>query len=163
MEKGDEAIRVKNKELTPIRCNGYIPWFVSSPDSSRVAFLADKQTDEVFDLYSTPLAGRAATTIGLNASSGSAPYGTAATVTATVTSGGGIPTGTVQFQVDGTDFGDPLPLVGGAAGTSTASLPAGSHQIRAVYNGDLNFMENNALSPLIHDIIPKLFLPLICT
>ena len=106
---------------------------------------------------------RAVTAVALSASQRATPYGTMVTFTATVTSGGGTPTGTVQFQVDGTDFGDPLPLVGGAVGISTASLPAGSHQITAVYIGDLNFMESNTLSPLTHEIIPKLFLPLICT
>jgi Tol biopolymer transport system component len=132
----------------PLVLNGYIPWFVISPDSQRVAFLADKQTDEVFELYSTPLSGRAATTIGLNASNGSAPYGTLLTFTATVTSPWGTPTGTVQFQADGAPLGDPASLIGGVASIGSASLSAGSHQITAQYSGDLDYMAAEPASPL---------------
>jgi len=45
-----------------IFCEGY----QISPDSSRVVYLADQQTDEVFELYSVPLAGPASSGVKLN-------------------------------------------------------------------------------------------------
>jgi uncharacterized delta-60 repeat protein len=104
---------------------------------------------------------QAATTVTLTTSQNSAPLGTRVTFTATVTSGGGTSTGTVQFRVDGTDYEDPVPLVGGVAAISTALLSLGKHDITAVYSGDLNFKGSSTTSPLIQEITPRLFLPLI--
>ena len=39
---------------------GYVHNFLISPDSSRVVYLADQQTDNVYELYSVPLGGPAA-------------------------------------------------------------------------------------------------------
>ena len=103
----------------------------------------------------------AATVTALSSSQASVPYGTTVTFSATVTSGGGTPTGTVQFQVDGVDSGDPVSLVGGLASFSSASLSNGLHNITAVYHGDLNFTGGATTSPLIQEITPRLFLPLI--
>jgi subtilase family serine protease len=61
--------------------------------------------------------------------------GGAVTLSATVT--GNNPTGTVQFQVNGANFGTPVALVNGVATLTTTSLPAGSDTISAVYSGDL--------------------------
>lgn len=69
-------------------------------------------------------------------------FGEATNFTATVTAenGTGAPTGTVQFKVDGADFGAPVPLSGGTATSgSTSSLSAGAHTVTAVYSGDSNF------------------------
>jgi hypothetical protein len=49
-------------------------------------------------------------------------------------------TGTVQFKIDGNDFGAPAPVVNGtAASGSTSSLSAGAHTVTAVYGGDTNY------------------------
>jgi hypothetical protein len=64
------------------------------------------------------------------------------TFTATVTgaSGAGVPTGTVQFQVDGSNFKSPVTLSGGSAVSSaTSSLSVGDHTVKAFYNGDTNY------------------------
>jgi uncharacterized repeat protein (TIGR01451 family) len=62
------------------------------------------------------------------------------TFTATVTSGGGTPTGTVQFQIDAADFGTPITLVGGVATSSArSSLSVGNHPVTAAYSGDANY------------------------
>ncbi len=46
------------------------------------------------------------------------------------------PTGSVQFVVDGADFGAPLPLSGGQATSAAIStLPLGDHTVTAVYLG----------------------------
>ena len=115
----------------------------------------------VTDLPLIQMVNQASTAVALSSPQNSAPYGTMVTITAAVSSGGGAPTGTVQFLVDGADYGNPVPLVGGLAGISIASLSPGLHDITAVYNGDLNFTGGRTTSPLIQEIIPKLFLPLI--
>ncbi len=52
-----------------------------------------------------------------------------------------VPTGTVQFVVDGSNLGSPVALVNGVAtSNSIATLQAGSHTISAAYSGDTNFM-----------------------
>jgi archaeal flagellin FlaB len=57
--------------------------------------------------------------------------------------GTGTPTGTIQFNIDGTPFGDPVTLVGGnATSLPTNSLSVGSHTITAVYSGDSDFNGN---------------------
>lgn len=65
-------------------------------------------------------------------------FGTSATVTATVAAtGGGTPTGSVQFKVDGANSGSPVALAGGSATFSTpTSLAAGPHTVSAVYAPD---------------------------
>jgi hypothetical protein len=49
------------------------------------------------------------------------------------------PTGTVQFMVGGTSFGQPVPLSGGSASIQDSSLTVGNHSVSAVYSGDTNF------------------------
>ncbi|MGO9917135.1 MAG: beta strand repeat-containing protein [Isosphaeraceae bacterium] len=71
--------------------------------------------------------------------------GQALTFTATVSSNGGTPTGSVQFQVDGSNFGAPVTLNGGQAqipdsDSGTSALALGSHSIVAVYIPTGNFV-----------------------
>ena len=57
------------------------------------------------------------------------------------------PTGTVQFVIDGSNFGAPVTLVNGIATLSVSSLSVGSsHTIVAKYNGDSNFLTNSSLT-----------------
>jgi len=82
-------------------------------------------------------------TTTVTTSSSSPTYGQSLVFTATVspvTSGLPTPTGSVQFEIDGADFGTAVTLVNGSA-TSMAidSLGAGAHTIAAVYAGDANF------------------------
>jgi hypothetical protein len=50
------------------------------------------------------------------------------------------PTGSVQFQIDGANFGTPVTLVNGSATSgSTSWSTVGSHTITAIYSGDTNF------------------------
>ena len=62
----------------------------------------------------------------------------AVTLTATVSSPSGIPTGTVSF-LDGTTPLGSGTLSGGVATLTTSSLAVGTHSIAAVYSGDGNF------------------------
>ena len=67
--------------------------------------------------------------------------GQAVTFTATVTPNiGAGPTGTVQFQIDNSNVGSPVPLSGNLAVYTTSALDAGSYSVAAVYSGDNNFV-----------------------
>src|SRR5205823_5277404 len=53
---------------------------------------------------------------------------------------GPVPTGTVQFLLDGANFGSPVALVGGSAtSASTTTLSVGSHTVTANYLGDATY------------------------
>jgi large repetitive protein len=75
------------------------------------------------------------TTTAVSSSANPSGYGEAVSFTATVT--GNSPTGTVQFNVDGSAFGSPVTLSGGSATSgSTTTLTVGTHTVTAVYSGD---------------------------
>jgi len=64
-------------------------------------------------------------------------YGQAVSFTASVT--GSSPTGTVQFNIDGSPFGSAVTLASGSATSgSISTLTAGTHTVTAVYSGDTN-------------------------
>lgn len=69
------------------------------------------------------------------ASSGPTVFGQTATLTATMTSDEGTPTGNVVFAVDGVNQA-PTPIVSGVATLSLASLNVGTRNITASYAGD---------------------------
>ncbi len=78
-------------------------------------------------------------------------YGTASTITASVSGG----TGTVQFYVDGTNYGGAVPLTGGSATIpSTASLGAGTHTVMGIYSGDATHPAGAAASESVLTITP---------
>jgi hypothetical protein len=69
-------------------------------------------------------------------------FGQPVTLTATVNvdaPGAGNPGGTVQFMIDGKDFGQPVDLSGGQATISTGGLDVGDHGVKAVYSGSGSF------------------------
>lgn len=75
-----------------------------------------------------------ATTTTVTSSANPSTYGSAVSFSATVTSAGGTPTGTVQFAVDGSPLGGPVALAGGSASSpSIATLAVGSHAVTADY------------------------------
>ena len=93
------------------------------------------------------MAGLAFSSMGLAATgtttvvTSSAPLpnpGQALTFTATVTPASG-PTGTVQFQIDGSNAGSPASLNGNTATYTTSTLASGTHSVVAVYSGNSNF------------------------
>jgi Bacterial Ig-like domain (group 3)/PKD domain/Bacterial pre-peptidase C-terminal domain/RTX calcium-binding nonapeptide repeat (4 copies) len=85
-----------------------------------------------------------ATTTTVASSAPTAAPGQPVTFTATVSGGlaaPNIPTGTVQFKVDGQAFGSPVSLTGnGTAAITWSSTVAGAHSISAVYSGNSNFL-----------------------
>jgi hypothetical protein len=81
-----------------------------------------------------------ATSTTVSSSLNPSTAGAAVQFRATVTASSGTPTGTVQFLVDGSDFGSPVTLVNGVANSAvTTSLAQGAHTITAVYSGDPGF------------------------
>ena len=61
---------------------------------------------------------------------------------------GPVPTGTVQFVVDGKPFGTPLPLFDGrATSTPTTTLPVGTHTVVASYSGDSIYAASSGTLP----------------
>ena len=89
-----------------------------------------------------------ATTTTLQPSEENPTYGDSLTFTATVApdpSEPGTPTGTVQFLIDGADFGSPVALVAGTATSDPiTTLAAGPHTISAIYSGDDTFTTSTA-------------------
>lgn len=86
----------------------------------------------------------------------SADIGQSIAFTATVSPVAGDDTvisGTIQFQIDGMDFGAPVPLtVDLAQSALTTSLATGLHAITAIYSGDANFIASTD-SALTHVLI----------
>lgn len=69
--------------------------------------------------------------------------GQSVTLTATVTSGPGTPSGTVTFKNGAATLGDGT-LAGGIATFTTATLTLGGHSLTAVYSGDSDFLTSTS-------------------
>jgi Tol biopolymer transport system component len=72
---------------------------------------------------------------------------------ATVTSGIGTPTGTVQFKVDGVSLGGPVTLVAGSSTSPTLTTTVGVHAVTAVYSGDSSYLVST--SPALSQTVNK--------
>jgi hypothetical protein len=103
-----------------------------------------------------------ATATSLGSSANPSVSGQDVTFTATVTAsapGSGTPSGTVQFQIDGSNFGSPVSLVGGVVtSVATSTLSVSGHTIAAVYSGDPNFSTSTgtltqAVNPAAADVL----------
>ena len=79
--------------------------------------------------------GLGSTTTVLSANPNPPQAGQTVTFTAAVSSFCGTPTGTVQFIVDGANYGAPVSLSAGGIATTTATFASGSHNISAAYSG----------------------------
>ena len=88
---------------------------------------------------------QASTTTTLSSSANPSALGQAVTFTATLAAGSGTfdNGGTVQFAVDGTNFGSPQGLSGGKATIQDSALAVGTHTITATYGGDTSFASSS--------------------
>ena len=87
----------------------------------------------------TQTVNQAATTTSGTSSKNPSTYGDSVSFTASISPSAA--TGTVQFNIDGNNFGLPLTVVNGSATSgSISSLTAGNHSVTAVYSGDNNFV-----------------------
>jgi uncharacterized delta-60 repeat protein len=97
-----------------------------------------------YDFAVARLLGRtvnaAPTVTTLTASPSTSVSGQSVRFTATVTPQAGSPiptaTGSIQFEIDGINFGSPVPLVNGVAMGGTSDLSVASHMVSAVYTSD---------------------------
>jgi hypothetical protein len=88
---------------------------------------------------------RAATSTILESNDNPSIYRDPVTFTATVLGvGGAVPTGTVQFEIDGVPYGAPVPLAAGSAAIDAPELPAGNYQIVATYSGNDDYEPSDA-------------------
>ena len=70
-------------------------------------------------------------------------FGEPVSFTATITGSGPVPTGTVQFRIDGTNFGSAVAMAGGTAVSAvTSELEEGIHIVTAAYSGDVNYLDS---------------------
>jgi hypothetical protein len=86
---------------------------------------------------------KALTAESLTSSPNPSASGEGVTFTATVTSSGGVPTGTVTFKKGTTTLGSAT-LSGGVATFTTSTLPTGSSTITANYGGTSNYGTSSA-------------------
>jgi len=112
------------------------------------AVVAVYSGDAVFNGSTGSLAGgqtvnKANSRVLLSSSINPSVFGQQVTFTAVVrpiAPGSGSPQGgTVQFRVDGADFGSPVAVSGGQATKSTTALAVGSYAVAAVFSGDAGF------------------------
>src|SRR5208337_4599031 len=93
---------------------------------------------------------QASTTTTLTSDTNPSVFGQSVTFTASVVAapGSGTPTGSVQFVIDGSNFGSPVALVNGSASISDAALNVNGspHSITAVYSGAPNFITSTTTS-----------------
>ena len=95
---------------------------------------------------------KAALSVGLQSSANPVLVQTAVTLTATVNTSVGVPTGTVSF-FDGAALLGTGTVSTGIAALATSTLAAGSHSITAVYSGDANFatLTSSVLTETVED------------
>src|SRR2546426_482134 len=80
----------------------------------------------------------AATSTTINSTPNPSSLGQAVTLSATGTSGAGVPTGTVTFRDGATALGT-VTLVNGSASLDVTTLAVGSHSLTAAFNGNATF------------------------
>src|SRR5438093_2685521 len=86
----------------------------------------------------TQIVNPAATSTSLTSSPNPSTSGQAVTLSSTVTSAAGVPTGTVTFRDGATALGT-VTLVNGSASLVTSTLTVGTHPLTATYNGSATF------------------------
>jgi len=113
---------------------------VAMGNNSGALVLTDDNLNGTIVTQSISLSGNGATpavgtTTGLGSSPNPSSYGQPVMITATVAqlSGTTLPTGTVQFSIDGNAVGSPVALNGGTAAYTANTLTAGNHSITAMY------------------------------
>src|SRR5438034_118002 len=112
------------------------------------ATFATSTSPVVTQVVNAPAA--AATSTSLTSTPNPSTVGQTVPLSATVTSGAGVPTGTVTFR-DGATVLATVTLVNGSASFQTAALAAGSHPLTATFNGSAAFAAST--SPTVIQVV----------
>lgn len=105
-------------------------------------YLGDSTFGSSTSANSSVTVTKAQTNVTVTAAPNPAGFGDQWTLTATVTAtglGSGLPTGSVQFFVNGVMVGSAVSLTNGVATFLTSATPLGTDTITARYSGDANF------------------------
>jgi len=105
------------------------------------AYLGDASNLPSTSVVLAQTVNKIGTTTTITSSLNPSAFGQLVNFTATIAplSGSLIPTGTIQFLVNGTVTGSPVTLTGGHASFVMSSLSAGTHSISAIYSGNAIF------------------------
>ena len=95
------------------------------------------------------------TQVSSNHSASGSVYGQQVVLTAVVSSDAGVPTGSVQFLVNGAAFGPAVALSGGTASLTTRALPAGSLLIGARFTSAGVVFANSGAASLAETVTPE--------
>ncbi|MDH2343217.1 IPT/TIG domain-containing protein [Bradyrhizobium sp. SSUT77] len=149
---GATAVKFGANNATSFTVNSATSITATSPPG---AGTVDVTVTSVGGASSTSAADRfnylsATTATGLASSQNPSSFGQSVTFTATVSSPGGTPTGTVTFNDGGTPIGTST-LSAGAATFATTTLTVGNHTITATYNGSPAF--NASTSPSLNQSV----------
>jgi Subtilase family/Bacterial Ig-like domain (group 3)/Bacterial cadherin-like domain/Bacterial Ig domain len=109
----------------------------SSGFAGRDSFIyrAKDNTGAYSNLAMVRLLVSATTTTTVSSNHAPSVFGQSVTFTATVSPA--VATGSVQFQIDGVNFGSPVAVSGGTATSgATSTLSVGDHTVKAVYTSD---------------------------
>jgi hypothetical protein len=126
---------------SPVAVSGGVATFTTSSlpigdDSLKAVFTPTSSTDASSTGTASFVVQAIPTSTSLTVSPASPQkFGTAVTLTATVTAG---VAGAVQFEVGSSDLGSPVAVSGGVATYTTSSLPAGTDVLPAVFTPDLS-------------------------
>src|SRR5437016_3824794 len=113
------------------------------------AALAASTSPTVNQIVNAPAA--AATSTSLTSTPNPSTVGQTVTLSSTVTSGAGVPTGAVTFRDGATTLGV-VTLVNGSASLSISTLAAGTHSLTATYNGSAAFTASTSPT-VIHTVV----------
>jgi hypothetical protein len=138
--------------LAPSSVGQWISATATAPDGITSEFSLDVQSV------------KAVTTTTLSASANPSLLNQPVTFTASVITaipGLGNPGGSVQFLVDCSNYGSPIPLSGGVASISTSALSLGAHSIQVSYSGDIGFLgSSTSLTQKVQYGFPGFLAPL---
>jgi hypothetical protein len=128
------------------------PFSVSAAGSHSLAFHSTDLAGNVENTESANFTVKANTTTSVTSSANPSQYNQSVTFTATVSSIGGTPTGTVTFKNGSATLGAGT-LSGGKATFTTSTLTKGSHNITAAYGGATYFIAST--SPKLVQTVSK--------
>jgi autotransporter-associated beta strand protein len=118
---------------------------VNSPHAITAVYTGDANFAPSTSAPVSQIVNHASTTTTLTSNLNPSTFGHLVTFTATVTSGVGTPTGTVNFLDGTTSIGSGLLIGSGVATFTTSTLSVSSHAIIAVYEGNGNLAASSSV------------------